>query len=153
MPCENTRHEGKNNRDHIPTKALLNHPYPENLPIVSTCQECNSGFAQDEEYLAGFLASVISGSSTPDQHRFPVAARILNHNPRLRIRIEHSRRVQETPCGSSQILWNPEIERIKRVIVKNARGHIFLELKQSVAATPSRIEIIPLERMSIQEPG
>ena len=51
IPCPEKNHSGRYSRDHIPTKALLNPPYPENLMDVGTCKECNSGFAKDEEYL------------------------------------------------------------------------------------------------------
>ena len=42
------------NRDHVPSKALLRKPYPENLPVVDTCVACNKGFSPDEEYLRLF---------------------------------------------------------------------------------------------------
>ena len=56
------------NRDHVPTRGLLNPPYPKNLPVVEVCRQCNSGFSSDEEYLIAFLGSVISGSTRPDRH-------------------------------------------------------------------------------------
>ena len=46
------------------------------------------------------------------------------------------------------ILWIPEVERIARVIVKNARGHFFLELGQSLSGPPSQVKIVPLTLMS-----
>ena len=42
-------------RDHVPSKALLRKPYPDNLPVVNICVECNNGFSEDEEYLHLFL--------------------------------------------------------------------------------------------------
>ena len=75
IPCPEKNHSGRYIRDHIPTKALLNPPYPEHLMDVGMCKECNSGFAKDEEYFSAFLASVISGSIEPDPtavpHGFP----------------------------------------------------------------------------------
>ena len=62
LPCPENNHDRRYSRDHVPSKALLNPPYPENLMGVGMCQECNSGFAKDEEYFTAFLASVISGS-------------------------------------------------------------------------------------------
>ena len=97
IPCLGENHSGRYSRDHIPTRALLNPPYPENLMDVGMCQECNSGFSKDEEYFAAFLASVISGSTEPDPLQFPTASRILAHNPRLRSRIDAARRVEATP--------------------------------------------------------
>ena len=42
IPCPENNHSGRYSRDHIPTKALLDSPYPENLMDVGMCQECNS---------------------------------------------------------------------------------------------------------------
>jgi hypothetical protein len=36
-------------RDHVPSRVLLDEPYPENLPVVPACKSCNSGFSADEE--------------------------------------------------------------------------------------------------------
>ena len=141
----------KFDRDHVPSKAFLCSPYPINLPAISVCRHCNNGFSLDEEYSAAFLASVVSGSTKPDPEQFPVAARTLERKPSLRLRIEHSRSAQETPRGKPEILWIPEIERIGRVIVKNARGHAFFELRQPMTSAPSQVEIIPLEHMSSQQ--
>ena len=135
------------NRDHVPTKGLLSPPYPENLPAVSTCQQCNSSFAVDEEYLIAFLGSVLSGTSEPDPARFPKAAGILNHSPRLRSRIDRSRTVQGTLSGDVEVLWEPELDRVARVIVKNARGHAFYELGEPMSPTPASIGVDPLSRL------
>ena len=56
IPCSEDNHSRRYSRDHIPTKALLNPPYPESLMDVGMCQQYNSGFAKDEEYFAAFLA-------------------------------------------------------------------------------------------------
>ncbi len=39
-------------RDHIPSRVLLDEPYPENIPVAESCTKCNGGFSSDEEYLA-----------------------------------------------------------------------------------------------------
>ena len=81
IPCPDSNRGEHYSRDHVPTKALLDSPYPENLMDVGMCLECNSGFAKDEEHFAAFLASVISGSTEPDPLQFPTASRILARNP------------------------------------------------------------------------
>ena len=151
IPCPEYDHSGRYNRDHIPTKALLNPPYPENLMDVGMCQECNSGFAKDEEYFAAFLASTICGSIEPDPQQFPTASRILAHNARLRNRIKGARRVQGTLWKDTEVIWTPELERIKRVIVKNARGHILIELGQAITLPPTYVHIVPIEQLSPQQ--
>ena len=98
------------------------------------CQECNSGFSKDEEYFAAFLASVISGSTEPDSLRFPTASRILARNPRLRSRIDAARHM-DAITERKYVQWPyglRSFERIERVIVKNARGHLLFELGQVI---------------------
>ena len=151
IPCPERNHSGRCSRDHIPTKALLNPPYPENLMDVLMCLECNSGFSKDEEYFAAFLASVVCGSIEPDPQQFPTASRILAHNARLRNRINGARREQGTAWNDAEVMWEPELERMERVIVKNARGHILFELGQATTPTPTYVHITPIERLSPQQ--
>ena len=118
---------------------------------VGMCQECNSGFAKDEEYFAAFLASIISGSTEPDPLQFPRASRTLAHNPRLRSRIDAARRVEGTLGKDTVVTWIPELERIERVIVKNARGHMLFELGEAIELPPAHVHIVPIEQLSPQQ--
>ena len=151
IPCPEKNHRGHYSRDHVPTKALLDSPYPENLMDVGMCKECNAGFAKDEEYFAAFLASIVSGSTEPDPLRFPTASRILAHNPRLRSRIDAARQVEGTPGKDAVPIWTPELERIERVIVKNARGHMLFELGEAIELPPAHVNIAPIELLSPQQ--
>ena len=146
IPCSEGHGNERFSGDHIPTKALLNPPYPENLMKVGTCQECNSGFAEDEEYFAAFLASVVSGSTEPDPEQFPTAAGSLAHSAWLRNRIDRARRVQGT-----EIRWIPERERIEKVIVKKARGHVLYELGETLDGSPSYVKVTPLQSMTAEQ--
>ena len=92
--CGSGLRSDESNRDHVPTKGLLNPPYPENLPVVEVCRPCNSGFSSDEEYLIAFLGSVLSGRTTPDPVRFPKAAGILARSPSFS---EQDRQVSKSP--------------------------------------------------------
>lgn len=134
----------RSNTDHVPSKCLLDHPLPPNLPTVEVCQECNSSFSKDEEYLCVFLAAVISGKADPDPNRFPSAARSVEHSPRLRERIKRAQRHQLTLWGDPEILWIPEIDRVNNVIVKNARGHVLHELGEPVSEAPSQVGCSPM---------
>ena len=149
--CGEYLEHGKSNRDHVPTKALLDRPYPDNLPVVETCRQCNSGFSRDEEYLSALIASVVSGSTDLDTERFPAAAGILNRSVRLRERIDQSRRVQSTLWGESETLWKVESERISRVMLKNARGHVLFELGIPFTSEPSYTGLSPFLRMSAEQ--
>ena len=137
--------------DHIPSKVLLNSPYPENLMVVDACKKCNKSFSTDEEYAAAFLASVISGSSKPDASRFPSAAMSLNRSPILRSRIEQSRTIQKAPGSEDKVIWRPELDRIERVIVKNARGHAFYELGEPMLEEPTFVHIGPITELTPEQ--
>ena len=39
-------------REHVPSKALLDKPYPSDLSIVLACPNCNHSLSMDEEYFA-----------------------------------------------------------------------------------------------------
>lgn len=39
-------------REHVPSKAFLTRPYPQDLATVPACFECNNGFSSDEKYVS-----------------------------------------------------------------------------------------------------
>jgi len=52
-------------RDHVPSRVLLDEPYPPDLPVVPACESCNASFCKDEQYVACLLECAISGSALP----------------------------------------------------------------------------------------
>lgn len=130
--------------DHVPSKGLLTRPLPDNLPSVQTCADCNNSFARDEEYMFLFLNCVVVGSTDPARHADGRVSRALRHQKKLRGRIENSRTVDD----EGRCAWVPEFDRIKRVVVKNARGHAFYECGQPILAAPEYVWAVPLETMS-----
>ena len=148
MHCGEAIQEGDASREHSPTKSLLNEPYPEELPTVPAHRTCNNGYSLDEEYFGAFLASAICGSTAPDPERFPASAAALKHSPGLRRRIGKTRRVQGTLWGAPEIQWEAEIDRITRVVVKNARGHALFEIGEAMPREPSGVGISPIQLLS-----
>lgn len=55
-------------RDHIPSKCILEQPYPINLPVVRCCDSCNQSFSKDEQYFICLLESVLCGSTDPEKN-------------------------------------------------------------------------------------
>ena len=151
IPCSVDDHNVQYSRDHVPSKVLLDSPYPENLMQVGMCQQCNSGFSKDEEYFAAFLASVICDSTEPDPEWFPTASGILAHKPQLRSRIDRARQVQGTLWDGAEVRWVPELARIEQVIVKNACGHILFDTGEVPDGPPSYVNIAPLQSMSADD--
>lgn len=140
---------GAASKDHVPTKSLLLRPLPSHLPAVSVCRTCNAGFSLDEQYVVAFLSCVVSGSSDPVRQINPSAARALTSSPGLRADIERSRFKNTTGSGEERTLWEPDIPRIERIVVKNARGHVFFEWGEPVLGEPVRTTLTPLECMRL----
>ena len=139
------------NKDHVPSKALLRKPYPENPPYVEICVACNSGFSADEEYLSLFMHCVLAGSTDPEQHADEKIARALQRHKKLRARIERSKTEYPTIGGETRGVWQPEEDRVERVVVKNARGHVLYEWGEPMLTEPEHVWILPLESMTAAE--
>lgn len=118
-------------RDHVPSKCLLEPPYPPNLPVVGCCDTCNQNFSKDEEYFVCLIESVLCGSTDPDKIGRPSVAKIMRKSPALRTRIENSR----TEING-HVAFIPETERINNVMLKLARGHAAFELSQCCRTEP-----------------
>lgn len=127
-------------RDHIPSRLLLEKPYPENLPVVGCCLTCNNGFSMDEQYLVCLIEAAIAGSTDPEKIRRPSVARALRRAPALRSRIDQSRTMVD-----NRIAFVPDHYRIKNVMLKLARGHAAFELSQPCREEPNHFWCGPLK--------
>lgn len=139
------------NSDHVPSKSLLDRPLPAHVPQVEICRDCNSSFSLDEEYFVAFFSCVLAGSTAPEAQTNPKVRRALERNPALLARIEASKKLCLTPDGEETLIWQPEMERILRVVLKNARGHAFFEFGEPMLEEPEHVRAMPLESMSPQQ--
>nr|WP_210275972.1 hypothetical protein [Phyllobacterium sp. P30BS-XVII] len=156
----------KSNRDHVPTKSLLTRTLRERgaaydigagdetdyLPQVIVCRRCNSSFSPDENYLLCVLHAVIAGSLYPDPAKHPEAATILRSNRHV------VRSLKSGPDGqllsfenSKPLALFPDTDKIRRVIVKNARGHAYHEIGEPLLEAPDHVGFIPLEHLSREQ--
>lgn len=126
-------------RDHVPSKVLLDEPYPENLPVVAVCASCNQGLSLDEEYTACAIECARLGARSAEQVERPKIRRILAAKPRLAAMIAETR--SETPDGISYAV---DHARVARVITKLARGHAFFDLSVVRTEEPTHIAVVPL---------
>jgi hypothetical protein len=133
-------------RDHVPSRILLDEPYPENLPVVSACRKCNLGFSLDEEYFACLLECVLAGGVEPEQLPRPKIGRLLVSKPELATRLANARQVER-----GRVVFGVEADRIKNVLVKLARGHAAFELNEPQLDDPVRVSYRPLEELSPKE--
>lgn len=151
MHCGKLPDGGKFSKDHVPSKGLLANRESKQLPVVGVCPDCNNRFAKDEEYFAVLLASVISGSTDVDPDRFPSASRAIARDPRLRERIERCRKERLSDAGDAEIYWVPELDRVERVLTKNARGHVLFETGEAVTAPPLHVGIEQIDKLSEEQ--
>jgi len=117
-------------RDHVPSRILLDDPFPENLPIVGCCQKCNNDFSKDEEYFACAIECIIHSSSNPELLSREKIKKVLRYNSKLKQRIESSF-IKEDPVLfediEQKVYFRIESERFENVLIKLAKGHVKFE--------------------------
>lgn len=136
-----------NTRDHCPSKVLLDEPYPPNLAIVDSCAKCNSSFSLDEEYVATLVECVLRGSTDPDAVQRSGIKKTLLHAPRLAAQIQS--RMTSDLKGNQ--IWQADMDRVRRVVLKLARGHLDYELSVQEIGEPTEFFACPLMSMTDRE--
>lgn len=134
-------------RDHCPSRVFLDEPFPENLPVVDACLSCNGKFSKDEQYLACFIECVICGSAEPAKIRRSKIQRTLIETPKLAAKLQASL----TRDGNGNLIWQPDLDRVREVILKLARGHIAFELSLPHTDKPGHLTFVPLCTMSDEQ--
>ncbi|MHB8205961.1 hypothetical protein [Mucilaginibacter sp.] len=105
-------------KDHIPSKCLIEKPYPANLYTVNSCKECNQSFSIDEEYFLNILVEISLNPILLTKKESGSVYRARLRSPKLKNRISNS--FVDGTDGRRYI--QPEYERINKVIEKNALG-------------------------------
>ncbi len=131
-------------KDHCPSKTLLDEPYPADLRVVLACLKCNNSFSLDEQYLACFLECAICGSTNPDEVTRDSVKQTLREQPKLVASIAAS--LSLSPDGTK--IWKPDMDRVRNVVVKLARGHLDYELCLQEWRDPDVFEITPMPLMT-----
>lgn len=109
-------------RDHAPPRVFLDKPYPENIVQVDSCAACNQSASLDEQYVACLIEVTLCGSTEPDDLQRPKIARTLSRDPALRARLARAKIDIDGHIG-----FQPESERVTRVLTKMARGLWYFE--------------------------
>ncbi len=133
-------------RDHVPSKVFLDSPFPENLPVVPACLNCNNGFSLDEEYVACLIESIVAGSVDPVAIRRKSIAKKLKENVSL-----YSRIATGMSQSNGQTFFQVESERVRNIALKLARGHAAFELGLPFRSQPIHIQCEPLSTMSVED--
>ena len=130
-------------REHVPSRVFLDTPYPENLPIVSACEKCNNGYSLDEEYMACLIECARVGGIDSDLIQRQKIKRILSEKPRLLKRLKKAMNER-----GGDISFAVETDRIRKVLLKLARGHALFEQNEPhLSDEPSLFEFGILEEL------
>ena len=125
---------------------LLDQPYPENLPVVPACRDCNESFSLDEEYLACLIDCVLAGSASAAAVKREKIQRLLTEKPALAQRVANVREILE-----GQTYFRIEGERVRNVVLKLARGHAHYELSDPKLEEPTTVDFAPLVNFSARD--
>ena len=115
--------------------------------MVEACVECNNNLSLDEQYVACLIESVICGSTNPDDLSRENIKRTLTDTPALASRLTHCKRLNE----AGDLVWDVDVDRVKRVVLKLARGHIAYELSLTRIEEPDIVTFTPLMLMSDEQ--
>jgi len=133
-------------RDHVPSKILLEKPYPENIPVVPCCLECNNGFSLDEEYFACLIECLISGTTDLDKLSRKSIVKILKRKTKLKARLDKAIINKD---GKTQ--FKIELERIENIILKLAYGHVKFENSDVTYEKPEHLGFAPIDILTQEE--
>lgn len=111
-------------KDHIPSKVLLDKPYPDNLDEVPCCRKCNNGFSLDEEFSAVAIECVLRQSTHVKDMKREKVRIICEHSPLLLNCVEES--LITDLWGNIHL--SADNPRIRNFILKLAKAHIKFEL-------------------------
>ena len=109
-------------REHVPSKAFLVEPYPENLATVPACFGCNNGFSDDEKYVSCFL-DVLKEAVYKDYVRRADTVRRLAKDDNLKKLLD-----EQIITNNGEVHYAFDEDRLCRILVKLAKGHAGFEV-------------------------
>ncbi|MDU2065599.1 MAG: hypothetical protein E6713_12290 [Sporomusaceae bacterium] len=112
-------------REHVPSKVFLDKPYPENLPVLPACFDCNNGYSVDETYVASFiekLARLVMSDYVPRDK----VDTILNHDKKLATALDGNINI----IDNDQISYRLQSDAFDKVLQKLAKGHAVYEMDE-----------------------
>lgn len=133
-------------RDHVPSKILLNSPFPENLPVVPCCDSCNQGFSLDEEYFACSIECILHGTTDIGKLSREKIKSIFSKKQKLKELIDKSFMIIE-----NKKFFKYDQSRFENVMIKLAKGHLKFENSDCPLSLPTSLNFLPLMDLSDDE--
>ena len=109
--------------DHVRSKIFLDEPLPAYIDGCAACFACNDSLGLDDEYVACILECAATGEVDPAVVERQKVANVLKNSLLIVERLKRARTL-----NSGALSWNIELDRIRRVLLKLARGHAIFEL-------------------------
>lgn len=116
-------------KDHVPSKSLLERPFPKNLLTINCCKNCNNSFSLDEEYFLNVLTT-LSLSPTLVARTEPGGS---IYKSRERSDKLYNRIISSLLKENGKTYFKPESNRLNRVIEKYAFGLYYFKYKKIAA--------------------
>lgn len=108
--------------DHVPSRCFLDKPYPQNMPVVPCCKQCNHDFSEDEEYVSCLIDCMKAHTTNPDEIQREKTRKTLLHSIGLKERI-----ASQIRDFGGETIYDIEKERFKKIMRKLAFGHLAYE--------------------------
>lgn len=121
--CVQCHAASPNTNDHVPGRAFLVKPYPNNLHSVPTCKECNEKTSKNEEYTS-FIIKYLKYLECGDNEVLDKF--VTDGNQYIENCLFDSMRVDENLVPFIDI----DFERVKQVVTKYAVAHINYEMSK-----------------------
>ncbi len=131
---------------HVPGKLFLDEPFPVNLLSVSSCERCNNGLSNDEQFLMCLIDSVLSGAAGPAEVRRLRSRKTLERDLRLS-RLVHDV-MEKTPTGVIARLDPDRLSRVSKVLRFIAAGHLARATGRTTRPDSLLAGFMPLETMT-----
>lgn len=134
-------------KDHVPSRVLLDEPYPPNIPVLDACESCNASFSKDEQYVACLIECAWSGSAQPADVRREKIRRILTENSALASHLADCCKAD----NAGVLVWQADVDRVRNVVLKLARGHVAYELSEPRLNAPDSIAFQPISTLTVDQ--
>lgn len=138
-------------RDHVPSKALLDEPYTENIPVVPCCYKCNNDFSKDEEYFSCAIECCKHMTTNLSSLKRNKVIKALKRNPKLKSELSESIIIQKDSFGNDFYSFNFDNNRLINVIIKLAKGHARYEHSSPFLEEPKSIFFNTISDLSEEE--
>lgn len=108
-------------REHVPSKAFLQKPYPDNLPTIPACFACNNGYSEDENYVSCFL-DILKSRIYSDYSEQEQTNSRTEKDKKLQNVLQEQIKIQD-----GKVFYQLDEQRFDRILLKLARGHAGFE--------------------------